>query len=240
MNSGIYWGFFGCLSAITVGLVAGFTSTPTQSGVQPSTRVIATLSAEDLELGMIFHYQLMATSTGDGADVSYELLGTSSGSVESPMAVTVTYQCLEQVIPVDVSPTGENKFKISKGGSEITSVHAHSDASGMTVYDLSLNNRATSRVTASAIEWTMRGGTGPSLPTILAVLSASDSASAQVVPPPDPSTIGCDPSRKECVEDAKNVCGVGNVASVSYSYAPLTGAVSCSFTCHPPPKPINP
>ncbi len=120
----------GCLLALTAILFGFGTQTIAQSGDGASTTILATLEVDHHELGIPFHFELIADSLADNLGETFRLVGTSSGTAVEPINATVTFDHLERAIALDAKSTAPSTFSIRRGGQQLATVTVQSGTDG--------------------------------------------------------------------------------------------------------------
>jgi len=219
----------GRLLALTAILFGFGTQSIAQSGDGASTTILATLEVDHHELGIPFHFELIADSLADNLGETFRLVGTSSGTAVEPINATVTFNHLERAIALDAKSTAPSTFSIRRGSQQLATVTVQSGADGKDKLIVRRGGTHILTATTKSIDWSMARKDAPSLVTVLAMLVDDGSANANATGGENILMVSCSPTYAECLAGARAACHPMKAQAV-YSCS-SAGDVLCSWTC---------
>jgi hypothetical protein len=222
-------GFFtsACIAALVFAPVSLGASTtrelPHDAGVS-----VAELVEYWPDEGLVIAYSMVERITPNGR-TKYDLIGTVVESLAIPVGSSVQLLDIGAAVIVDTCFVSPTQAELRADGAVLGVISRESRTNGQSSFCVGGSAAGTLCVTTDPAAWTMLGDAAPTLSSVLTLLLAQ--GGDQTAP-----NVPCDPTRKEAMQDAKDVCTHGVIA-FSYSCDRATGSVSYSFECQRNPTP---
>lgn len=215
------------LAATLAAILAGAAcpdNPPASQGVTALVNIVEHWPAENLTIS----YTLAESLSEDGTP-RYDLSGTVVSSPSIPAGSPIRLSNIGVDQRAELRRVSAQQSRLQLDGATLGVLSVQSQQPNVVTIATTGSPSRTVRFTTDLAAWALLDTDAPTLPTVIALLLEQGED-------PQVPTVGCDPTRRQAMQDALDACTHG-VKAFSWHCDRTTGSVSYSFECQPNPAP---